>query len=398
MKNFDSFNELNVKKIIKVIREKGPISRIDISEQLNISQPSVTRIVEELIKEKLIEEIGLGSSTGGRRPILLSFNPTCYYSVGVELSRSIVKVALSDLNGNIISIHQNKTTKSEKISNIVDFVKQALIKILEKTSVDRSKIIGAGVGLPGPFNETEDGRISPPGFYGEKDIPLKSMLQEALGLPIVIERNSYLAVLAEKWFGKGVSFNHIFFVMAGMGIGSGIIIDGKLYRGAYGEVSGLGHTTIDLFGDQCSCGNYGCLETLVSIPKVIENVKKELKIGPKSELDFYPDDLEALTIEDIGTASRRGSAIAKNELEKAGRYLGVGIANMINLFPPEVVILGGELGTADPIILDSIKSVLSTRVLNRNWNKMVVMTTNFKEDVVLGAAALVIEDLFSLFW
>jgi glucokinase-like ROK family protein len=395
MTAFQLIKEINIKRIIKLIREKEHISRVEISEQMNIPQPTITRIIDELLKENILKEDGLGHSTGGRRPVLLTFNHQCYYSVGVELGRSDIKVALTDLDGKILSLRMKETKRTEKITTIINLVKNALSEIVEEAQIDRSRLLGVGVGLPGPLNETEDGLISPPNFYGEKDIPLRDLLQEALQFPVIIDNDANVATLAEKWFGKGIGYNNYVYVMADVGIGSGIIINGNLHRGLYGESGEIGHSTIDIFGEKCSCGNYGCLETLASIPKIEETVKRKLKMDHQEKESAFAKEIEAVSFEDIVSALQRGSATAKQTFEETGRFLSVGIANLINLFAPEIVIIGGKLGLSDPILLEAIKANFRARVLGSGGKTIDIVTSDFKEGVVLGAAALVINDTFS---
>jgi predicted NBD/HSP70 family sugar kinase len=397
MKTLQVGRELNIKRLIKLIREEGPLSRVDISERMNIPQPTITRITEELLRENLLREVGLGVSRGGRRPVLLEFNHTCYYSLGVEIGRSMVKVALTDLNGNLLSLRMKETRKTDSITIIIEDVKYIMEEILIETMVDRSLILGVGVGLPGPLNENENGLISPPNFYNEQDIPLRALLEEALQFPVIIDNDANVAALAEKWFGKGMGCNHFVYIIADVGIGSGIVINGELYRGQYGESGEIGHSTINLFGEQCSCGNYGCLETFASLPKVEENFKKKLKLSPIDERNLHDTSIANLTFDDLLDALVNGSQIANQTLEETGQYLGVGISNLVNLIAPEMIIIGGKLSEGNSVLLNAVKATLQHRVLGSSGKNTPIVLSEFKEGVILGAAALVINSTFSLF-
>ncbi|GIM47940.1 xylose repressor [Collibacillus ludicampi] len=396
MKAFDVVKELNMKRVVEFVRKNDSVSRVEISEGLNIPQPTVTRIVEELLKGNILKEVGLGQSTGGRRRVLLTFNEKCYYAVGVELGRSSVKMALTDLNGKFLSFRMKGTSGRETIFQIVRYVKNSLEEMLKETGIDRSLVLGIGVGLPGPLNEIEGGYfISPPNFYSEKMITLRSILDETLDFPVMIDNDANVAALTEKWFGKGKHLKNFIYVLADVGIGSGIIVNGNLYRGLNGEAGEIGHSTVDLFGEKCSCGNYGCLETLVSIPKIEEAVQKKLKIAPEKERNIYGESIDSITFHEIVSALKNHSAIAQQTFEEAAQYLGVAISNLINFFAPEMVILGGGIGFV-PYVLEVVKSTVATRVLSIGGKRIPIVSSEFRDGVVLGAAALVINDTFAL--
>lgn len=387
--------ERNIKRIVELVRTNGPISRVEISELLHIPQPTVTRAIEDLLKENIIREVGLGHSTGGRRPILLTFNPTCYYAVGVELGRTAVKIALTDLNGEFLSFRIKETSRKERIQDIIQYVKDAVVEILEELRIDRSLLLGVGVGVPGPLHEDEEGFILPPDFYGETEIPLQSLLHESFDFPIIIDNDANVAALAEKWFGKGRGCQNFVYVFADVGIGSGIVVNGNLYRGLFGESGEIGHSTIDLFGDRCACGNYGCLETLVSMPRIEETIRRKVKLAPDSERALYPKAADKINFHDIEAALGKQSLIARQTFDEAARYLSVGIRNVIHFFAPELVILGGGIVRADPMMLDLVKTAMASRVLGVGGRKVSIVSSDLREGVVLGAAALVVNNTFA---
>lgn len=389
--------EINHKKIIKIIREKGPISRIEISEIAQMTQPMITRITEDLIKENIILEVGSVPSSRGRRPMLLSFNHTCFYSIGVHLGRSIAKVALTDLNGNIIIIKQQKFRVDETIEVVIAFINQAIRGIIHESDLDPSLILGIGIGLPGPLDETEEGLDFPFVLFNERRINLRKMLKDEHNLPIVINNDSNVAAIAEKWFGKAIGYDNFIVVNSEVGVGSGIILNGNLYNGAHGHTGIIGHCTIDLDGELCSCGNYGCLESLVAIPKIEEKVRKRIKVSNASERRWFGDDIEKVTLTEIIYALEQGSRLAREILEEAGCYLGIGIANAINLLSPELVIIGGKFGMSSPVIVDSIKATVAMKALSSKGKRTPVVMSELHNGVVLGSSALMIDSIFSFY-
>ncbi|WP_172371734.1 ROK family transcriptional regulator [Sporosarcina jiandibaonis] len=396
MSVFDLVKEFKVKRIIKLIREEGKISRSEISEKMNMPQPTVTRIIEDLLSNNILKESGLGLSSGGRRPILLEFNSKSSYSIGIELGRSAVKIGLTDLNGNFLSFRMKESEGEKEVDRLVGFLKEGLRQILNETQIQRSEILGVGVGLPGPLNE-ENELISPPNFYNQIKIPLRKMLEEGLGFPVIIDNDANAAALAEKWFGKGMHDNSFVYILADVGIGSALILNGEIYRGLNGEAGEIGHSTINVFGQQCTCGNYGCLENYVSIPKIEVEVKNRLKVAQVNERGLFPEQLEKIAFKDVITAYRDGSGLAKQVLEESGDYLGIGTTNLLNILAPEKVIIGGGIGISSPIFTERVQSVIRERALGRSTKNIHVVASDLREGVVLGAAALVINQTFSLF-
>lgn len=386
----------STKKVLMFIRDNAPISRLEIAEKLNLTKPTSSRVIERLITNGLVVEEGYGTSTGGRRPILLSFNPNCFYSIGISLGRSEIKVALINLNGEILKLKRSLSKRDQEADLIFDFIKSAFFEIMSEVKIDSSRILGIGVGLPGPV-KNKNGLVSTPTFFSGKPTPIAKRLNEFIDVPVIVEKNANAATLAEKWFGQGREKDNFIYVMASVGVGCGLIINKQLYTGIDGEAGGLGHTTINVFGDKCSCGNFGCVETFVSITKIVENIKDKYKLNKTQEMKYYvatnPDDI---IFADVINAYKKGSSIARQELEEAGEYLGVAIANVVSFFSPELIVMGGVIGSID-IVRESVKESLFARVIGSKGKVVPIVSSNLDEGVVLGAAALVIDDAFTIF-
>lgn len=385
----------NAKKVVQYVRENGPISRVELSEHMAIPQPTMTRMVEKLIKGNILREQGLGTFTGGRRPILLTFNENCAYVFGVEIGRSDIKVALTNMNGDILSFTTKETKYNETIETIMFKVKNMVEEMQVNTGIERPLILGVGIGIPGPLNETEDGRISPPNFYEVVHAPLKNVLEKQLNYPIMIDNDANVAALAEKWFGQGKGIANFAYVHADVGVGSGLIINHDIYRGRDGEAGEIGHSTIDVFGKKCTCGNYGCLETFVSIPAILDTLQKRLKISSEKECRPFGKPLVSLTFNDLLLAVDEGSVTALQLLKETGQLLGVGITNLINLFAPDLIIIGGKVGTSHPTVIHEVSKTIKTRAVGRKGKEVKVIASNLDSGTVSGAAAMVIHRYFS---
>nr|WP_269448606.1 ROK family transcriptional regulator [Metabacillus kandeliae] len=382
----------NAKKVVQCIREKGPMSRVELSEAMGIPQPTMTRIIEKLIDGNILVEKGFGTSNGGRRPILVAFNENCSYAAGVELGRNAIRAAVTNLDGKILSFREKETALDLSIDQLIMEVGKLVSQVVADSGVDSQLIFGVGVGLPGPLNESPDGRISPPNFYGAEGIPLKERLEEVLEYEVTIENDANCGALAEKWFGAGKNVENFIFLFADVGIGSGIILRNGIYRGTYGEAGEIGHSTIHVFGERCYCGNYGCLETFCSLPVIINKVQNELKTAPERERLLFPE--ESMKIQDIVSALKRGSFTAEKVLREAGQFLGIGASNLVNLFAPDEIIIGGKAGASHPIFMESVRESLRSHVIGYNGKKTPVSVSDLSHGVVLGAAARAIHETF----
>jgi predicted NBD/HSP70 family sugar kinase len=329
--------------------------------------------------------------------VLLSFNPISRFAVGVQLGGQAVRVALTDLNGNRITSRMEPSSSFPTLAEAVRFIHQSVREVLAEARVDDSLLLGIGVGVPGPLDETPEGRVTLPRFPGDAHFPLREALTLRADLPVIIDNNSNVAALAEKWFGQGAGYRDILYILAETGIGCGLIVHGQLVRGRRGGSGEIGHTTIDVNGEPCVCGNRGCVETFVSIPRIESIVRRRLAQDYADERSLFGGRADAVTFDDVVRAAHLGSRLARQTLEDAGRYLGVAVANAVNLLNPELVIVGGKLGMSTPIVADAVQAAVHSRVFSAKGKRTPVVASTLADAVVLGAAALVIDEAFSFF-
>ena len=257
--------ELNRSIILDVIRKKGPISRSEIAKTVGISPTTATSAVNDLIKDKLVYENGVGNSSGGRKPVMLCFNPNVYSIIGVALSNSIIKIAEINLEGKVIrkQIYSNRQLFGEEM---VRYFLEAIGQFInEQLSVVKCQ--GISIITPG-IVDTDNGIIT----YNSKlrlfNVPLKKLVEEKTGLPTLIENDANSYVVAENYFGLFSKYKDMLYITLGDGVGSGIMVDGSIYRGHMGSSGEIGHTTVVLDGVRCECGNKGCLENYVNWPTI----------------------------------------------------------------------------------------------------------------------------------
>lgn len=336
--------KINKSIVLDAIIRHCPLSRAQLSEMSGLNKGTVSTLVGELIAEKLVYEIGLGRSSGGRKPVMLMFNKSAGYAVGVDLEVSRLLAVLTDLDGQIVAERQVELERHD-FDSVLARLTATVRSLIAQAPDSHYGVIGAGVGVAGIV----DGKgtvLFAPNLEWD-NVELRRLLQEALDIPVAIDNEANAGALGELQYGAGQAAADLVYLSVGSGIGAGIVIGGSLVKG-YGGFSGeVGHTTIETNGKRCRCGNKGCWEQYAS-----ENAALELA-RPLGVTRF--DELIAL--------ARGGSPEAIRLFHEVGESLGVGIANVINTFNPELVLIGNQMVRAEKWIRSPIERVLAGRTL-----------------------------------
>ena len=313
------------------------------------------------------------------------------YSIGVDLGgTNIVSVILN---------YQGKIVSRLKVPTLADRGKEATIKRIIETiqenivqsSVAPGDIIGIGIGAPGPL-DVKKGIINfAPNLPGWRDVPLRKILEDEFNMKVVLENDANAAAWGERCFGASQGVNNLVCFTLGTGIGGGIIINGKIYHGNNYGAAELGHMTVNKDGPRCNCGNYGCLEAYSSATGIKNRIKNRIKEGMKSKfLDFDEDKLfESLRLKSIFEAARKGDRLTKDIVEEAISYLGIAIANIINILNPEMVVLVGGITNEGNKLLIPLREEVKKRALYSNYKSLKIVIGKLAGNAgVLGAAAL----------
>jgi len=386
--------QINKSIVLNTIRKKEVISRAGIAEFTGLNKSTVSFLVDELIKEGFVKEIGLGESKGGRKPIMLTINDKSGCVIGVDLGVNYILTVLTDLVGNVLWEKKVDIKLGEEKGKVTGLLMQSIGEAIENAPETVNGILGMGIGVPGIVDYKKGLVLMAPNLKW-KDIPLKEMVEERFKIKVYIDNEANVGAVGEKWFGIGVECSNFVYVSAGIGIGTGIIINGTLYRGASGLAGEIGHATINIYDELCSCGNTGCWENYASERALLDYMRAQLKQGKRD--DYINSDniaeLNALRIIDF---ARKGSSIAIEGLREIGRNLGVGIINLINTFNPEMIIIGNTLSLAEDIILPEILDEVSRKCFIYKYHKVKIRTSklNFHAGA-MGAASLVISKLFA---
>lgn len=385
-----SIREHNLSQILNLIWQRGSIFRTEISSLTGLSATTISALVNILLEQGFLQEVGMGQSSGGRKPIELQFNYRARFAIGVDIGASHVTTILMDLQG---QIEQRITERLDVIQypdKTMDNVRQSLEQILEAPGLQLRHILGIGVTVPTPLDGEKRDRLAT--YYmpaWEGIAPIDELSHSLPGLPIYLENDANAGAIAEKWWGKGKNYSSLAYIKLGVGVGGGLVIDNEIYRGFYGIAGELGHTTIVANGRICRCGNYGCMECYVGAPGILTDI-----VNGYAEQGNNPmgDDIN---IEKVIRRAQEGDSVCRTTIQKAGAYLGTAIANLINLVNPGIVVLGGELTDAGDLLMDEVRSTVRKRVFLEK-SRLGDMTISQLGDsaVSIGAATLAIYGAF----
>lgn len=392
--NAKLIKQINTSTLLKQIRTHGPISRAELVKSTNLSPTTVSVLVDELIQEKLVKEIGTGESSGGRRPILLTFEPAARLALGIDIGVRKTSVGLMDLEGNILSITQYEPDLTNKDSFLQDIVKHTA-EILDLNKEHHSNILGIGVATPGLLDRAKE-TIVYSSSLGLTDVPLYDTLTNHFSLPIRIDNDMNAAALGEKLMGAGQKIKDLIYVSVETGIGAGIIINNQIYGGAFGNAGEFGHTTVEPNGAQCKCGNKGCLGVMAAEPALLSRAIHLLAMGADTAMrDLLGGQISHISLDILVQAAKQGDPAALSVINDCMDYLAIGIANLINMFDPAAVILGGTtIETLGTLAIDRVAQTVRKRVLPSHERRpLTILPGQLKDRVKLvGASTLIFSE------
>ena len=385
--------ELNRSIILNQLRAGASLSRADLAAISGLNKTTVSSLVEELLARNFVREIGLNASAGGRPAVLLKLNPEAGSVIGVEIGVGYLNVALADFAATIRwkrqVLFEDLADQRRVMSQVVAMIHQA-IRHCEHAHV---RVLGIGVSVPG-LVDVESGTLVYAPNLGWRDAPMCQLLSAKFDLPIFVDNDANAATLGERYLGAAQRVDNFVCVVANVGLGVGIMLGGQLFQGASGYAGEAGHVTLDPDGPLCQCGNRGCWERFASQRALIERVRQASQAGPGSTaLAQKPDQV---TLQAILDAARMEDGVARRALEEIGEYLGIGIANLINVFNPSLVVFGGALSMADEFLTPVIQRTIAQRAMPGPREAAQFVVSTFKSDAcVMGGVALVLHDILS---
>jgi predicted NBD/HSP70 family sugar kinase len=369
--------EINQAIVLDTIRSHGALSRTEVAARTDLSQATVSGIVGEMIDAGLLYEQSTGVSTGGRRPIYVAFNERAAYAVGVKLTERTAVAVLTDLNASVVAQHHAPIpdhTPAAVAGTVVEIV-QTL-----RSAAGEQPILGVGLGLAGVVDyRREVVRFAT--YYGWENLPLGSMLEAELDLPVVLDNDVNALAVAEHWFGAGRGIADFLALSIGRGVGLGMILNGRLYRGSAGGAGEFGHTVIVPDGPTCACGKRGCLEALVSDGALAARA---------AALAGRP-----LGIEEAVRLGMQGQPEIAAMFADAARILGMAVANLVNVLNPALIIVGGEGMRAGSLIMQPFQAALLEHSFGSLAHDVRVVSEPWGDDAwARGAASLLLSEVF----
>lgn len=358
----------NQQRVVALLKTGGELTQAEIARQTGLAPATVSNIVRELSAVGVLDG-------GGSKRRALRLTRAAGLAVGIDFGHRHVTVAVSDMSHQILAERRIPLGPAETAQASLDRASELLDEALAGVDGSRADVVGVGMGLPAPIDSGsgEVGAVSIlPGWVG---IPAAQLAGERLGCPVTVDNDANLGVLAEHTWGAGQGCDDLAYLKLSDGVGAGLFLDGRLYRGRNGTAGEIGHTTFDEFGTVCRCGNRGCLETIVAARAVIDLL--EPRFGP------------GLTVADIVEHATAGDNACARVLSDTGRQAGVAVANLCNLFNPERILIGGELALAGELILAPMReSVRRCGIPSSTQGLTIELASLGPRGPVLGALAL----------
>jgi glucokinase-like ROK family protein len=357
-----NIKNLNKHAIVDLIRfTPGGIARVDLARELGLTRAAITSIIDDLQSINLVREIE-SQHPGGRRPIVLEINPDLGWVVGIDIGARHVRLVLADFSARVVLELDVPLDISRGVEACLPLVDFAYKKLLEDAHLAPEKILAVGVGVPGPVVQKKGMVSGPPIMPGWDGFPIRDHLESLWGCPVSLSNDAELGALGEWAYGAGRGERNLAYIKVGTGIGSGLLLDGQIYRGATGSAGEIGHITLDEDGPLCTCGNKGCLEALAGGWALARYAIESVRKGTRTQLsDIKP--IESISAADVICAAQSGDLLAQQIVINAGAHLGTAIASLVNLFNPSMVVVGGSVSQMGDLLLDPIRRTVQQRSL-----------------------------------
>lgn len=361
LNNLDDKNSVLKKKILGLCVNEGDYSIADFSKELNASIPTITKLVNELIDEGFLMDMGKMGTSGGRRPSIYGLNPSAGYIVGIDAGRNHINLAISDFKGKMTGFKYDIPFTLESSEESFRKLCDITTEYISRSGIDMGNILAYGLSLTGRVNHETGYSFS---YFAGEDKPISAIMKDILDTPVFIENDSRAMCYGEYICGVAKNERNMLYINVSWGLGMGMILDGKLSYGKSGFSGEIGHFPLLNNDIMCQCGKIGCLETGASGSAVYREFMKKIREGRTSLLSGKFNSGKEITIDDIMDALLEEDMLAIESVEQIGHTLGRAIAGLINIFNPELVVIGGRLAVAKDYLLLPIKSAINKHSLN----------------------------------
>ena len=380
--SLESLRELNRLRVVDALRRHGTLSRADIARITGLSRSTISTLVADLhsrgfVIERADPDEAPRAPALGRPPVLLRLDPSAGIAAGVDFDHTHVRVAVSDLSRTVVAEGAEDLDVDHDAQSSLDIAVDLVRRALAEAGVDEDRLLAVGVALAAPVDQV-DGRVYDSTILADwTGIDVAAELRERIGVPVHLDNDANLGALAEVTLGAGQSARTAVYVQLSSGIGAGLIVDGRPFRGATGTAGEIGHVTVDDGGELCRCGNRGCLETLASGPALLARVQAIRG--------------EAATLQEVIALAEDGDADVLAALEDVGRVVGRVLGQICNVLNPEMVVIGGDLSAAGELVVGPLRETLMLVGLPPTTRRLEVVAGELGDRAnVLGALSLAI--------
>lgn len=385
----------HLSRVLSLINKHERISRTELTAVTGYSAFLTSKLTERLLKNGLVREVGAGESSGGRPPTLLSINPNIARLVGVHMGTINLRLVLTDMCGQVLAYKIERSLVDKGPDIALNHMLEVTLDLLRNAKISRDEVSGIGMGISGFLDRERGITLSWPKVPSWSNVAVRSFLQDNLRTVAELDDTPRTMALAEKRYGKAKKSDEFVYLTLGAGIGAALFLHGKLYAGRGGFAGEFGHTTIDEQGPLCSCGNRGCVETLVSASTLIRQAEEAIATERSPQLQlFTQQNGSRVTIEAIARAAEVNDRFCLGLLLETGVRIGTGIVNLVNLLNPELIVLGGGLAkAAGRWLLPPINRMVQERAMQGPASQVSIALSDLTEvDWARGAALLVSED------
>jgi predicted NBD/HSP70 family sugar kinase len=382
--------------ILDLVRRLGPQSRVDIHRLTHLRQGTISLLVRELLRENRLVEGGLSDNPMGRKQVLLRLNEDFGYIGAIEFDAEQVVTAVLNLNARIKFQSVEPTVLNRGVEGLVGQLVDCARKAVIRASADRIPLLALGVADPGLIDSRAGVSVTSSTIDFWRKVPLRGIFEKEFRVPFLLESNTRARTVAERTLGAGAGAADMLYLDYGTGIGLGVITEGRLLRGSRECAAEFGHTHVMPDGPACQCGSFGCLEAIAGAPAMAARARKAVREGGASKVVALAGN-GPITAMHVLEAARQGDKLCGALVEDVTRYLGLGLANIVNLFNPSLVVLDRRLGAADPGFLDQVTRAVRRGALQHAIEGLTFRFSELGEEAgVLGVALLAIEKLFEI--
>lgn len=376
--------------VLRRLYFEGPASRLDLAASTGLSPATVGNVMSELMSDKVVIETGQLDSDGGRPAVLVKVNPARAAVIGVDVGETGAAIELFDLNLNkVAAVDKPLRLPRESPGSLVALIAKGVSELISDASIPFRHVLGIGVGVPGVVVHDGEEYVHAPSLGWDK-IPLLQLMTAALSAPVMLDNGAKTMGRAELWFGAGRDARNLAVVLLGTGVGAALFNDGALYRGSTSSAGEWGHTSVIVGGRRCRCGATGCLEAYVGAEGILDRWAQRARKPVRGKKD------QQRQMRDLLDAAR-SSKPAADVLDETAEFIGAGVANLVNLFNPECIVIGGWVGQLlGPRLLPRIREIAAARALRYPFSRVAIELGRLGPDAVaMGAATLVVEQFLA---